>query len=250
MKYLIALETSGKAGSVAIIDEHGSIDRLKSTLLPEEVGSAQSLAPAIAALLSDSKLNMNSLGCIALITGPGSFTGLRVGVATAKGLAYARKIPIVEIDTLDVIYQQIVQRGKPLTPWVHCLLDAYRGELFVKSFAQAPATQIQPSATYIVDINRFLLSSMSNGVGAEHTFAGPGCRRVRQFLEKEGRSGAWKEWIEEVRWEEEKDLYPRAETVAWLGVAKWREGIFTDPFALAPHYYRGSAAEEKLRGPR
>ena len=127
---LLALETSGKSGSVSFIrHSDGRIDCDMEMLSPDS-GSAKTLAPAIEALLSKNSIEMQSLNAIALLTGPGSFTGLRVGIATAKAMAYAIKIPTIEIDTLDVIARQCPVASES----VYAVLDAYRGQMFSPPF--------------------------------------------------------------------------------------------------------------------
>ena len=128
---LLALETSGKSGSVAILRVEDGLQVCDNVLLSPDFGSAKTLAPAIESLLSTNAIQMRSLAAIALLTGPGSFTGLRVGVATAKAIAYALQIPVVEIDTLDAIAQQC-----PVTSnSVYAVLDAYRGQVFCAEYS-------------------------------------------------------------------------------------------------------------------
>ena len=128
---LLALETSGRSGSIALAKSIESLDGLRESIgsewsLPSRClrnlterleilsldldptwGSAKTLAPAIQKLLAQDGLAPNDLHAIAVVQGPGSFTGLRVGIATAKVMAYALQIPILAIDTLEVIAQQV-----------------------------------------------------------------------------------------------------------------------------------------------
>ena len=147
MKVLLAIETSGKYGSVAIAKAYNLLQKtdvpqnadlmnpgVVAIDLPTDRGSAQSLASSIDFLLRSEKLNPNDLGCIAVLSGPGSFTGLRVGIATAKSMAYALSIPTVELDTLDCILHQ-TRRTTEGYRLAHMLLDAYRGQLFVKTIS-------------------------------------------------------------------------------------------------------------------
>lgn len=262
MNYLLAIETSGKAGSVAIVDRRKSEDSVRSMQLPADQGSAQSLTACIQQLMRDAGLISADLGCIALLSGPGSFTGLRVGVATAKTLAYALKIPVVELDTLRVIYEQFLtkqlsQMGtKPQISIAHCMLDAYRGQLFVCRFpadaADADQGTGQPTAnsclTQVQDIDQFLTQAMDSGLDAQvQAFVGPGCDRLQRYIAKEAKDTPAANWSQRVLWEAGDDMFPQAETVAKLGLDSWTRGSFVDPFQLAPHYYRASAAEEKAK---
>ena len=245
--FLLALETSGKSGSVAIRrEQNGSFVYDMEQLSPES-GSAKTLAPAIESLMAKNRIEMQSLCAIALLTGPGSFTGLRVGVATAKAMAYALRIPTVELDTLDVIAHQcpVVSQS------VHVILDAYRGQVFTAEYSirTVGATQVidKVSNTEIMDMD-VLLERARNRVEPEITIdlCGPGCDRIQRFLcDPEIGKPEWMAGIvERIRWIDGSGMLPNAETVAKLGIEKLQAGQVMDPFLLKPQYYRGSAAEE------
>jgi len=244
---LLALETSGKSGSVAILREQNGSFVCDMEQLSPESGSAKTLAPAIERLMAKNQIEMQSLCAIALLTGPGSFTGLRVGVATAKAMAYALRIPTVEIDTLDVIAHQcpVVSHS------VHVILDAYRGQVFTAEYSirTVGSTQVieKVSNTEIMDIDA-LLECARNRVEPQLTIdlCGPGCDRIRRFLsDPENGKPEWMAGIvERIRWIDGSATLPNAETVARLGIAKFQAGQVIDPFLLKPQYYRGSAAEE------
>ncbi|AMV33060.1 tRNA threonylcarbamoyladenosine biosynthesis protein TsaB [Pirellula sp. SH-Sr6A] len=245
MSVLLALETSGKSGSVAIIDRSGDPASVQSAVLPDDIGSGQSLAPAIRRLLDQNGLATSQIGCMALLTGPGSFTGLRVGVATAKAMAYGLGCPIVELDTLDAIHRQCDELDPDPSRWTHVLLDAFRGQLFWKGWG--PDGSTPPSGTQAIDIEEFLMALQRVGVSEQHRLAGPGCERLRRFLANEEDMDKWGEWLTGVHWLEDIRFSPQAATVAKMGWEKWVRGEFTELFALLPHYYRGSAAEEKKK---
>ncbi|XZE32534.1 tRNA (adenosine(37)-N6)-threonylcarbamoyltransferase complex dimerization subunit type 1 TsaB [Pirellulaceae bacterium SH501] len=252
MSVLLALETSGKSGSVAIIDRSGDPGSIRSITLPDDIGSAQSLAPAIRELLNRSALSVSEIGCIALLTGPGSFTGLRVGVATAKAMAYGLGCPIVELDTLDAIHAQSQDRFPNHTGWTHSVLDAFRGQLFWKAFGGDGGSEVVVP-TQAIDIEEFFERLRQLGPSDRHRLAGPGCERIKRFLaneesdETEELGEKWGNWLEGIHWLEDIRFSPQAATVARLGWEKWNRSEFTDFAALMPHYYRGSAAEEKKK---
>lgn len=244
---LLALETSGKSGSVAIVHEQGGSLVCDMELLSPESGSAKTLAPAIERLMSRNGIEMQSLSAIALLTGPGSFTGLRVGVATAKAMAYAIKIPTIEIDTLDVIARQCPVASTSIV----AVLDAYRGQVFCAEYsvrAVGPAAQFEKvSHTEIVDI-KVLLDRLEERTGGAKTIdlCGPGCDRIRKFLAEpeKGPSEIASARAQRIRWIDGPLTVPHAESVGRLGYEKFLAGDVLDPFCLQPRYYRGSAAEE------
>ncbi len=244
---LLALETSGKSGSVAILRVQDGQLHGDTELLSPDSGSAKTLAPAIERLFTRNKLEMQSLNAIALLTGPGSFTGLRVGVATAKAMAYALRIPTIEVDTLDVIAQQCPVTSHSL----YAVLDAYRGQVFCAEYSiQSVGTLAQirkVSDTEIVDID-ILLARATKRVDGTQTMdlCGPGCDRIRRYM-------ADPENVllndvtpisERIRWIDGVTTFPNAQSVARLGYLKFLAGNVLDPFVLQPRYYRGSAAEE------
>jgi len=261
VKVLLAIETSGKYGSVAIAKAHNLLQKtdvpqnadlmnpgVVAIDLPTDRGSAQSLASSIDFLLRSEKLNPNDLGCIAVLSGPGSFTGLRVGIATAKSMAYALSIPTVELDTLDCILHQ-TRRTTEGYRLAHMLLDAYRGQLFVKTISGNTIARGAEEGTVLSDIEGLVQSAMSADCANEQVFVGPGCERLQRYLAREEKLDTVKKWFESVEWINDWRSTPHASSVAELGWRKWSSGDTLDPFLLLPKYFRGSAAEEKASKP-
>ena len=100
---VLALETMGRLGSVAALDE-GAV--VAERHLDPALRSAQSVTPAIGQLLEQLQWQPRDLELIAVATGPGSFTGLRIGVTTAKVLAYAVGADVIGVDALEVVATQ------------------------------------------------------------------------------------------------------------------------------------------------
>ena len=116
---LLALDTSTAVASVALYD--GAL-RAETTWQAGRNHSAQVL-PAAVRLLEDQGLGPRDLRAIAVATGPGSYTGLRVGLALAKGLAVALRLPLLGVCTLDVLAAPFLAGSRPVRP----ALDAGRG---------------------------------------------------------------------------------------------------------------------------
>jgi tRNA threonylcarbamoyladenosine biosynthesis protein TsaB len=192
-------------------------------------------------------IDMANLCAIALLTGPGSFTGLRVGVATAKAMAYALRIPTVEVDTLDVIASQCPVTSRSL----YAILDAYRGQVFaaeyrIQKVGASPVID-KVTSTEILDIDVLLERAAQSKDGQSSIdLCGPGCDRVRRALKDPEFSRP--ELVEmlagRIRWIDGPETFPNAETVASLGFEKFEKGQTLDPFLIQPRYYRSSAAEE------
>lgn len=250
MKYLLAIETSGKFGSVAVASQDTeSVDSIQSIDLPRNIGSAQSLAQGIQELTRETKIALSEVGCIALVNGPGSFTGLRVGIATAKSMAYAMKIPVVGLDTLDVIQLQWTCDPRfPQEPgsavYAHAILDAYRGQIFVKSKNKAG----ESSESRLIDLADFLEECRNTEPDpTTHIMVGPGVERVKRFVDRELVSEDLKLWFSKVSCFDDQSCEPHAKFVAKIGLQKWADGGQIDPISLLPNYFRGSAAEEKAK---
>jgi tRNA threonylcarbamoyladenosine biosynthesis protein TsaB len=128
MNILLALETTEKYGSVAILDGKKV---LAETRLPQDRRSSRTLAPAIDDLFQKTKIVPNEIVAVAVIVGPGSFTGLRVGVTTAKMFAYAVGAEIVGVNTFEAIAATCSHFGND---YLSIGVDAQRGEVVAALF--------------------------------------------------------------------------------------------------------------------
>jgi tRNA threonylcarbamoyladenosine biosynthesis protein TsaB len=95
---------------------------------------AETLVPAIDVLRRQAQVDLSELGCVAVDLGPGLFTGLRVGIATAKALAHALRVPMIGVTSLDLVAFPV--RWTPRL--IVAAIDARRGELFVATYRQVP----------------------------------------------------------------------------------------------------------------
>jgi tRNA threonylcarbamoyladenosine biosynthesis protein TsaB len=136
---ILAIDTCGPTGSVALARLTGEqFEVLAQSHLAGKTYSAQ-LVPAIAALLG--ARNAAGLGAIVVTSGPGSFTGIRIGLSTAKGLAEVHAVPIVAVSRLAVLAH------KAQTP--AAALDAARHEFYLRDGSAEPAEQLVDRATFI-----------------------------------------------------------------------------------------------------
>ena len=104
MALILSLETSTTICSTALHDDRKLLSS-KELLTPQSASSQ--LAPIIDQLLKDSKISSKEINAVAVASGPGSYTGLRIGVATAKGLCFALQIPLIAINTLELMAYQV-----------------------------------------------------------------------------------------------------------------------------------------------
>ena len=131
---LLAVDTSGKHGSIALAEcePDGSCAAIEVTALAGGTFSAQ-LVPQIAGLLVAHRFTRQDLGAFAVASGPGSFTGLRIGLAAIKGLAEALGKPIAEVSLLEAIATAGGLQGK-----VMAALDAGRSEFYMGVYDVSP----------------------------------------------------------------------------------------------------------------
>ena len=118
----LAIDTSTDTASLALVQDSQVLAEL--TWRCQQNHSVE-LLPRLADLLSQTKSGLQSISCVIVAKGPGSFNGLRVGVSTAKGLAFSLGIPIVGISTLEVEAYQHAETNLPICP----IFNAGRGEI-------------------------------------------------------------------------------------------------------------------------
>jgi tRNA threonylcarbamoyladenosine biosynthesis protein TsaB len=166
---------------------------------------------------------------IATSVGPGSFTGLRIAVTTAKTLAYATGAQLIGLDTLEVIAAQ----APAITNTLHVVLDAQRQQLYVARFVKETSGRLQTiEPTRIVPRDAWLST-----LAPPATLTGPAVAKIADRLPA---------GIELV---EPQFRNPQAKTVGRLGYDYFLAGRRDDLWGLVPRYYRKSAAEEKWEEP-
>src|SRR5882762_1129392 len=127
-RWLLVVDTCGSEGAVAAVELRATEHRVRAVrLLPGRETSSR-LMPALREVLREAGVELHALSAIAVVYGPGSFTGVRIGVAAAKALAEATGLPLIAISRL----QMLAARGGKGT--VHALLDAGRGDVYVGTY--------------------------------------------------------------------------------------------------------------------
>lgn len=154
MKFL-ALDTTLAACSVACVaidPVSGNVDVLASTRKAMARGHAEALVPMIARTMADTGMDFVQLDRIAVTTGPGSFTGLRVGVATARGLGLALGIPVIGVGTLDALARDFADANPDSEAPFAILLDARRGQVYIRNYAATGAAIDDPAVCDLANI--------------------------------------------------------------------------------------------------
>jgi len=122
---LLSIDTSGRQGGIALGRGDNYVEIIQSTPIQGGTFSAE-LIPQIAELLAKCGHTANQLDALVAVTGPGSFTGLRVGLTAVKGLAEVLRIPIAAVTALEILLAAAGTAGSAMA-----VLDAGRGELYV-----------------------------------------------------------------------------------------------------------------------
>lgn len=227
---ILALETTGASGSVAALLEE---QILAERELQDGQRSAQSMAPGIAALLAEVGWQPRDVQLVAVTHGPGSFTGLRVGVTTAKTWAYATGAAILGVDAMLVVAAQSPMDAAKNSGGCWVAFDAQRGE-FVVARVERIST-IDPldvriaESPHIVDAEAWLASRKAGDL-----LSGPGLARCGTLSETAATV------LDPSLWQ------PRASVVGQIASRAHHAGGRQDLWSLAPIYFRPSAAEEKL----
>ena len=137
---LLAIDTSSTSGSIAI-SKNNKIEFIQ--FLDLKVTHSERLMPQIAFGLEQCKLTINNIDAILISNGPGSFTGLRIGLATAKGLSYANKIPLIPFNSLEMIATNLYGNANNIVVYN----DAKMGEVYAGMFS-SKLKEIIPVGNY------------------------------------------------------------------------------------------------------
>lgn len=134
--YVLAIDTSSRPLSVAVVDEHSVIGEIT---LNKKMTHSQTLMPAIDSLLQESGVPIEVIDRFAVAQGPGSYTGIRIGVTTAKTFAWTLHKPLVGISSLKLLASNVTQTTKLLIP----LLDARRNNVFTGAYQWLEGSEMQ-----------------------------------------------------------------------------------------------------------
>jgi tRNA threonylcarbamoyladenosine biosynthesis protein TsaB len=232
---VLGIETSTPQASVAIGSEQGVV---ASALVSRGATYNEFLLPAIRFCLDEAGLDYPNLGGVAVSLGPGLFTGMRVGVATAKALAQALSVPIAGMASLDLVAYEV--RYAPKT--IGVVLDARRSEVFHAFYRSSPGG-IQRMTDYRVETPE----ALATGIGArreEVLLVGNGALLYRDVFEHAGP-------VVEIG--TMSHAFPDARALVELTVPRMYREDFDSVYDLKPLYLRHSAKRiqwDRIQGSR
>lgn len=217
----LAMETTVDDGGVAAYE---GTQLVVEQPLERGVRSAQSLAPAIKHLLQTVQWEPQSIDLVAVDIGPGSFTGTRIGVTTAKAFAYAVRAECLAVRSLEVVAAQAPEIPATLS----VAINAQRQQVFAANFVQGLKDQpLTDEEIYILDNDTWIQS-----LTPETTASGLALEKLATRLPPNINTTPQASWT------------PRAATVAQLAAKQYNAGRRDDMWKLKPLYLRKSAAEE------
>ena len=221
MSLLLSLETSTQHCSVAL---HREGVLISSKLMETPRSAASLLAVMIEDLMKDAGVSAKELSGIVVASGPGSYTGLRIGVATAKGLAYALGIPLIAVNTLELMAYQFIhseiQKISDVRFFICPMLDARRMEVYCSVFDNQ-LNYVEPVQAKIIDAVSFSDLLKSNQIH----FFGDGadkCRDIISYPNAKFHEG----------------INPLASFLGEIGFNKFQSGSFEDIVSFEPFYLK------------
>lgn len=173
---LLLIETSTPTASVVLSD---GLNAVASITMNVDKGHARLIAPMIQQCLNNAQWNVKDLDGIVVSAGPGSYTGLRVGVSTAKGLALAGKLPLLSINSLQGLAGSVLPAAQALKANIIAMTDARRMEVYLARFDQQ-GQEISPTEAVIIE-DESLSEWLTTG---PHIFVGDGVEKCREVFSK------------------------------------------------------------------
>lgn len=232
---VLGIETSTPQASVAIGSEQGVI---ASAMVSRGASYNEFLLPAIRFCLDEAGLDYRNLGGVAVSLGPGLFTGMRVGVATAKALAQALSVPICGMPSLDLVAYEVRYSSKTI-----CVaLDARRGEVFTAFYRPSPGG-IQRMSPYGIEKPEQLAIGLGSRI-EDVLLVGNGALLYKEEFEDLGSV---------VELGTMSHAFPHADALVELTVPRMFREDFDSLYDLKPLYLRHSAKRikwEQIRGSR
>ncbi len=232
MLTILAVDTSATPVSCAVLRD-GCL--LASYYAHTKLTHSQTLMPMIEHTLYTNRLTMQDIDVLAVNSGPGSFTGVRIGVSAVKGLAFADKKPCVEVSTLESIAEGF--RGLPLDAVICCAMDARCQQVYTALFevdAAGNVTRLSEDEALSLDTLKERLLSLGKPV----IFAGDGAALCVEVF----KDTAVRHMLSPLALR-----YQNAACVAAVAAIRLAEGKVLTDEALLPQYLRLPQAERELR---
>jgi tRNA threonylcarbamoyladenosine biosynthesis protein TsaB len=213
LSYILNIETATKNCSVSLAKNGETI--LCKEIAEQGYSHAERLHVFIEEILKEAKVNFNDLSAVAVSKGPGSYTGLRIGVSAAKGLCYALGIPLIAIDTLTILANQIKVENGLIIP----MIDARRMEVYSAIF-NSYSEKIREVQAEILTEESF------NSVNETIHFVGDSSEKAKSVLTKN--NFVFHDAV----------VFPSANEMSALSYSKFQNNDFEDVAYFEPYYLK------------
>jgi len=222
---ILALETATMCGSVALVTENKCLAEF--SLQTGETHSRRLLA-GVDWILQETGIDWPAIDAVAVCLGPGSFTGLRIGLATAKGLVMAADAKLIGVGTLDGLAAQLFGAGETL---ICPVLDARKKEVYCGFY------KCDNSGVPRLLEGPLVMSpeSLCERIDEPVVFLGDGATVYGDLFREK--------LVDLLKMVPSNVYFPRATTIGLLALDKWQKNEFLDPAGAEPIYIRASEAE-------
>lgn len=214
---LLSLESSGNFGSVCL-SRGGALLYAATSFLDQS--HAAMMAPLVKAGMEAANIRASDIDAVAVGAGPGSYTGLRIGISLAKGFCFALQIPLISVGTMNNLAHQSFAYHQEAEK-VLCVLDARRNEVYAALFGKG--------GRILVPVQALVLDERAGHLFSENDkliLAGDGAKKTIEFF------GNPEKWMAS------QNLYPDARTVAAIALQKFKKNEFEDLALFEPEYIK------------
>ena len=259
--YILAIETTGPVGSVAVIDADAKdrmAARVPMKITTQTMSHLKNLVPMMEKIFDEEGIGKDEVCAVAASVGPGSFTGIRIGVSTARALAQAWGVPCISVPSLEVCREKCGNGGKGRVAEdgsavngsdgsVCAIFNARRGQVYAACFGCSGEVLIEPGPYMLADV----LDRIEE-LGAKPTFYGDG---VDAYFDKE----EFRDRVSGYAAAPVEKRYQTADMAARYALDVWKAGSddsgqkagadekIVDYGELLPDYMRESEAEQRLK---
>ncbi|MEG0829938.1 MAG: tRNA (adenosine(37)-N6)-threonylcarbamoyltransferase complex dimerization subunit type 1 TsaB [Anaerovoracaceae bacterium] len=231
--YILALETTGRYPSVGVINSHGQIFEKTGT---QSLNHLQNLMPMTGELLEEIGITLDDINVIAASEGPGSFTGIRIGVSSARALAQVTGKPTIGVKTLKAFAYQAEDYSGLICP----VFDARRSQVYSGAYEwnQGKIIEVVEGKAYKLEE---LLKTLEKTGREKIMFFGDGIKVYEEAI------GQWNKASNiEAEFAEEENRLQRGSSAAKLALEEYKKGNTLTYEELKPNYMRKAEAERKL----
>lgn len=231
MAEILLIETATSACSVGLVNSEGSVFVRESF---KQRSHAELITVFIEEVVQEAGIDINEIDAVAVSMGPGSYTGLRIGVSTAKGVCYALGKPLIAIDTLQAMAAGMIAQSEDKQMLFAPMIDARRMEVYTAIF-NAEIQKLNATEALIVDESAFQQWLSDSKV----LFFGDGAAKCKPVISTHAKALFV------------NDFHPSVNYMAALAIDKFKAGMFENTAYFEPYYLKDFiAAPPRVKGLR